>query len=157
MASQPIIGALSIALASALEVPVFVADADASIAGSLVLLVPYDARLFGGTVHAYAEIVQVRVAAATYVASWELAWRCYKELVATTQTPTDASQVLIGPIAAQQPPFLLGHDERDRIVHVFNIVVPVTDVPDDTPEPDVPDDTTEPVDPDQGEPVDPEP
>lgn len=153
MANQPIVGALSLVLKTAVDVPVFVADVDSSITGALVLLVPYDARLFGGTVQAYMEMVQVRVAASTFVASADLAWLCYKTLIAVATTPEDADRRLIGPISAQQPPFLLGHDERDRIIHVFNIVIPVTELdtepetePDSDPDPDP--DTNPDLDPD---------
>lgn len=124
MAEQPVVGALATSLSAELHVPVFVMDVDSSLMGDLVLLVPYSTQPYGGTIRAYMEMIQVRVAASSYPASVDLATTCYDAILALT-SPADADRRVFGPITALQPPFLLGYDDQNRVVHIFNIAVPV--------------------------------
>lgn len=89
--------------------------------GETVVITPYSGESISGTAAGW-QSFQILVAAPTFPASEDLAWRAFRAIVGKRILGADRQP--IGEIVDIQEPFYLAQDDNNRYIHVFNVTVP---------------------------------
>lgn len=100
---------------------VYIINVPASVTGDAVVITPYSGETIRGTEAGW-QSIQFRVAAKTFPASENLAWKVFRAVVGKRIVGADRGA--IGVIMDIQEPFYLDQDEGGRYVHVFNVMAP---------------------------------